>query len=90
MKTGKNNQSINIRKFIQRQKNKPKLITVHQLEKITIEITPYLIHCFTIIVIISKSYIAHVSTKQGTQGAEYIYKLSERQVIIAVLKTDKQ
>ena len=25
-----------------------------------------------IIIIISKSYIAHVSTKQGTQGAEYI------------------
>ena len=29
-------------------------------------------------IIISKSYIAHVSTKQGTQGTEYIYKLSER------------
>ena len=26
-----------------------------------------------IIIIISKSYIAHVSTKQGTQGAEYIH-----------------
>ena len=25
-----------------------------------------------IIIIISKSYIAHISTKQGTQGAEYI------------------
>ena len=26
----------------------------------------------TLITIISKSYIAHVSTKQGTEGAEYI------------------
>ena len=27
------------------------------------------------IIIIPKSYEAHVSTKQGTQGAEYIYQL---------------
>ena len=41
-----------------------------------------------IIIIILKSYIAHVhvSTKQGTQGAEYVYKLSERKVI-AVLNS---
>ena len=29
-------------------------------------------YCQRLIIIISKSYIAHVSTKQGTQGAEYI------------------
>ena len=31
----------------------------------------------SIIIIISKSYIAHVSTKQGTQGAEYIQTLNK-------------
>ena len=31
-----------------------------------------------LIIIISKSYIAHISTKQSSQGAEYMYKLSER------------
>ena len=30
-----------------------------------------------IILIIAKSYIVHVSTKQGTQGAEYVYKDAE-------------
>ena len=43
----------------------------------------------SIIIIISKSYIAHihVRTKQGTQGTEY-YKISERQVI-AVMKPNQ-
>ena len=41
------------------------------------------------IIIILKSYIAHVSTEQGTQGAEHIYKLSERKVI-AVMNSETQ
>ena len=35
----------------------------------------YFFNCKVIIIIISKSYIAQVSTKQGTQGAEYIQTL---------------
>ena len=39
-----------------------------------------------IIMIISKSYIAHVSTKQGTQGAEYIQTYRK----IAVMNSETQ